>query len=684
MRNLQPVPRRVSVQAKLLAAFGLVVALMLGVGSFALVRLNSDNEHLTRLASTVVPSTRAVGDINALMNKYRKDQLHYVVARPEDRPLSAPGSIAGDLKEDRSLMAASLASYRSHGLIQGPVDRRLYETFSADFARYLTLTSSFARLADRGQVLRAGEVVGNGAGDHEWDRLKTVIAAWGDFEIFTADSARAASESSFQLSVALILVLLLIAVAIAGTVAITLARRTTRTVRQIGTAAKAIATGDIAQHVVVESRDEFGEMAADFDSMIDYLRSMVSHAEAIAAGKLDRLVHPRSERDALGNALVTMTESLRRLVGENERLLLATREEADTDALTGLRNRRALIRDLDAAVASANASRPLVLYLFDLDGFKHYNDTFGHPAGDALLARLGERLHEAVDGDAAAYRIGGDEFCVLATGDANVAAATARRAANALSETGEAFTIGCSYGSAEVPREALNSSEALGLADQRMYGAKVGRVSAGRQSTDVLLKVLSERHPELGEHIGEVAQLASATARILDLPENEVTRIELAAQLHDIGKIAIPEAILNKPGKLTAEEWAFMRRHTEIGERIIAAAPALAFTAELIRSHHERFDGSGYPDHLAGDDIPLGACVIAVCDAFDAMTSQRAYSDAMSVESALAELKKHSGTQFHPRVVDAFLELIAEPALAARVVRADWQQSLGTDARAKL
>src|SRR5579859_6900751 len=155
---MRPFPRRsrwVSVQAKLLTAFGLVVALMLGVGLFALARLSSDNHHLTRLASTVVPSTRAVGDINALMNKYRKDQLHYVVARPQDRPLSAPGSIAGDISEDLTLMSANLANYRSRGLIQGPVDRHLFETFSADFARYLKLTAAFANLADRGQILRA-------------------------------------------------------------------------------------------------------------------------------------------------------------------------------------------------------------------------------------------------------------------------------------------------------------------------------------------------------------------------------------------------------------------------------------------------------------------------------------------------------------------------------------------------
>jgi two-component system cell cycle response regulator len=148
-----------------------------------------------------------------------------------------------------------------------------------------------------------------------------------------------------------------------------------------------------------------------------------------------------------------------------------------------------------------------------------------------------------------------------------------------------------------------------------------------------------------------------------------VARIQLAAQLHEIGRVAIPDAILEKAGSLNAEEREIVQCHTAIGERIIAAAPSLADVAALVRSHHERFDGSGYPDGLAGERIPIGACVIAVCDAFGAMMHQRPYSDAITVAEALAEARRCSGTQFHPRVVEVFCELIERHESAATPTR---------------
>jgi diguanylate cyclase (GGDEF)-like protein len=345
-----------------------------------------------------------------------------------------------------------------------------------------------------------------------------------------------------------------------------------------------------------------------------------------------------------------------RLVVENSQLLALSREEALHDSLTGLPNRRALIADLSTALPQASDARPLVLALFDLDGFKQYNDTFGHLAGDALLTRLAERLARSVDGVATAYRMGGDEFCVVAPG-AEAADEIPRLAGDALTESGDAWSIGCSYGVARVPSEADTVEAALRLSDQRMYEHKAGGSSASRQSTDVLLQVLSERSVELHEHLGDVADLARLTAQQLDLPEHEVARIGLAAELHDVGKTAIPDTLLNKPGKLDSEEWEFMRGHTLTGERIVRAAPSLAHTADLIRSSHERFDGAGYPDGLSGDAIPLGASVIAVCDAYDAMVTDRPYRRALPVADALAELRRCAGTQFHPAVTAAFCAL---------------------------
>jgi len=179
----------------------------------------------------------------------------------------------------------------------------------------------------------------------------------------------------------------------------------------------------------------------------------------------------------------------------------------------------------------------------------------------------------------------------------------------------------------------------------------------GRESLGLLLKVLSEREPGVLEDLNRVGHLASDTARLLHLPAEEVERIEVAARLHDVGKLAIPEAILHKPGPLDAAEWRTIATHTLIGERIAASAPSLAHTAELIRSSHERYDGDGYPDGLAGEQVPLGAYIVSVCAAFVAMMKHRPYSDAITVEEALAELRRCAGSQFHPGVVAAFTRL---------------------------
>jgi two-component system cell cycle response regulator len=347
---------------------------------------------------------------------------------------------------------------------------------------------------------------------------------------------------------------------------------------------------------------------------------------------------------------------------ENAGMLVASRREALTDGLTGLGNRRALGRELKRIAAGQR--EPAVLALFDLDGFKHYNDSFGHPAGDALLARLGAKLAAHVVGAGSAYRMGGDEFCVLlgldADRDERVAAAAAT-----LTDHGDGFTITCSFGSIAMPAEAGDAEEALRIADQRMYAHKhSSRTSARNQSRDVLLRALAERNPELGQHISGVAELAEAVARRLELDSEQIDHVRHAAALHDVGKMAIPDAILDKPAALDDHEWQFIRRHTIIGERIVAAAPALRAVAALVRSSHERWDGGGYPDGLAGEAIPLGARIVSVCDAFDAMVADRPYRAGMDATAALDELLRCAGSQFDPAVVDAFAAVWGErPAL---------------------
>ena len=332
-----------------------------------------------------------------------------------------------------------------------------------------------------------------------------------------------------------------------------------------------------------------------------------------------------------------------------------TAQEARTDELTGLPNRRALLEELEHRSTS---NESFTLALADLNGFKRYNDTYGHPAGDALLRRLGRKLATACDGRGLAARLGGDEFCVLFDGELPASEVQALMG-EALCDRGEGFHITSESGTVVVPQEAASPSAALRLADARMYAAKVGgRSSAEEAMAGALTRMLDERHPGLGSHLEEVASLSVACAKALDLGSDDIRLIEQAAELHDIGKVGIPSEILTKQGPLSDEEAEFMRRHSVIGERVLAGIPSLDHVAALVRSSHERWDGSGYPDSLAGEAIPLGARIILVADAFCAMTQDRPYAAARSVESARHELHACAGTQFDPTVVTAFLTVL--------------------------
>jgi diguanylate cyclase (GGDEF)-like protein len=340
-------------------------------------------------------------------------------------------------------------------------------------------------------------------------------------------------------------------------------------------------------------------------------------------------------------------------------------EAAHTDALTGLRNRRQLVLDLENASARSRQGDRFALVLYDLDGFKSYNDSFGHLPGDALLRRLGQKLSTAITGWGHAYRLGGDEFCVLAAlRRGERADGVAAIGAEALRDEGEGFAIGASYGAVVAPDEGDSPTELLSIADLRMYAFKhKGRPSTAKQTTDALLRVQHERSPLLGPHASDVAELAEVMGVRLGLPEQQLNRLRQTAELHDIGKMAIPDELLAKPEPLSDDEWELIREHTIVGERIVSAAPALAEVAKLVRWTHERFDGRGYPDGLAGEDIPLEARIVFAADAFSAMTQARPYRQAKSVESALDEVRRCAGSQFDPTVADVLIAVVRERTL---------------------
>ena len=328
---------------------------------------------------------------------------------------------------------------------------------------------------------------------------------------------------------------------------------------------------------------------------------------------------------------------------------------AQADPVTGLPGRPRFRADLDAHLAG---SGPATLLLARLDGFAAYDAAFGHRAGDALLVRLADELRRAVRDEAVAYRPSGTTFCALAGDDVLSIDALERRVSAALREQGNGFAVAASVGRVSLPREAASAGEALRIADARADLA--ARVADPKPRNASTTSALADALALTGDHALGAAELAEAVATRMGVSALERAHVRLASQLSGLGKLALPDSLLGKAGELTTEERAYVRDHPVIAERILLRARGLEAVAALVRSSREHFDGSGHPDGLAGEAIPLGARIVAVCDAFDAMLSHRPWRPAMGTDAAVAELRAGAGSQFDAAVVDAFAAVIDE------------------------
>ncbi|HXK14377.1 MAG TPA: diguanylate cyclase [Gaiellaceae bacterium] len=353
-----------------------------------------------------------------------------------------------------------------------------------------------------------------------------------------------------------------------------------------------------------------------------------------------------------------------------------------TDPLTGLGNHRHFHERLQRELAQADEHGGMVSLCFlDIDDFKRINDQFGHPAGDRVLSQVASRLRQGGE----SFRLGGDEFAVLLVGmDEQLALATTQSIVLRIAETelGKAGQITVSAGVATFPQHGRERDSLIRLADGALYWAKehgknqvrlaradvaelseFRRVASGAdriarfRAAASLARAVDSRDAYTGSHSERVANLAAEIATRLGLPAEEVELTRLAGSLHDLGKLAIPEEILRKPAALSDAERLVLERHPQIGYRMLESL-GVDPIAYWVLHHHERWDGSGYPDGLAGDRIPLGARIIFVSDAFDAMTSDRIYRESLSFEDAVAEVERCAGSQFDPEVVHAFLACV--------------------------
>ncbi len=392
------------------------------------------------------------------------------------------------------------------------------------------------------------------------------------------------------------------------------------------------------------------------------------------------------------------------LLAEVDQLYRERAQAAITDAITGLPNHRAIMSRLEEEIARCNRSNGTCAVLFiDLDHFKRINDTWGHRAGDAILHEVGTRLRSILRLEDFVGRYGGEEFAIVLTDvDLGAAILTAERLCNTVSnqpcmwsakdtQTVTDITVTCSIGVAVYQLHGLSREALVEQADRAMYEAKHAGRNCVRvagididpekaklamvdtsardkpaqvipaQTVEAFIAVATAHDQSTGAHAHRLVSLVEATASKLNLPEEEIHLAQLAALLHDIGKIGIPDAILHKPAPLTSDEWSVMRRHPEIGNQIlIQVGGVFQQLAPIVVAHHERWDGNGYPNKLAGENIPLVARIITVVDSYDAMTSNRPYRQPLSTTEASAELLRCTGSQFDPQIVTVFLQVLDE------------------------
>ena len=371
---------------------------------------------------------------------------------------------------------------------------------------------------------------------------------------------------------------------------------------------------------------------------------------------------------------------------ENATLLERTRELSLTDELTGLHNRRHFYQVLESEqYRTKRYGRSFSLAMLDLDGFKEYNDRFGHTSGDGVLQSFAQTLKAALRKSDISFRYGGDEFTViLPATDTNRAKQIIDRTRAKWLQTAEAQypavepPLGFSAGIAQFPKDAETGDGLVFLADSALYFAKreggyravlVSDLSAippdvlSAATLDqiyALAATVDARDPFTYGHSGRVADIAQTIGKATGLVEKELADLYAASLLHDVGKVGVPDAVLTKPDVLTEEEWEIIKKHSAEGARIAGYIKGLGAVVPVIKHHHEWYDGTGYPDGLKGEEIPLGARIISVADAYDTMTTARPYREVVSQQEALEELRRFSGTQFDPELVEAFCRAMNE------------------------
>ena len=629
-----------SVKGRIVVGFSLVTILLVAVVASAVWQARTHQSDLSSLENhSRIASLLQTAEANASVTGLLLQR--YVVSGDE--------SLISEIQENGDAATASMNAALTEGDVSG-----LEEVYAAGTLLIQNVART-TQLRLTGNIAEAEVLIEEIAPVFRDFRLKLAVLA--DEELAQVATLREQANSTARLTVVLLIVSGVIGVGLVVVGGLLLARSIIKPLDALEDTARRASAGDLSARAPTTGPDEFAHLGSVLNDMMDAVEQ-----------KTEKLRHANEE------------------LQNRHRQLTDARSQAATDPLTGLGNHRSFHKRLQEHVAAAGQSgSSLGMILLDLDNFKDVNDSRGHQAGDQVLRDVAKVL-EGVAEKKNCYRYGGDELAILLPGaDRSTAAEFGTRVRAAVEDMPVDGGLGvtASVGVAVFPESGATAKEIVYRADMAMYNAKAtgkNRVNVwgssldehlggiaprrddnGRRHADIvasLTSALRAKDPQTKDHAERCSWYTGELAAELGLSDVEVSVLRVASLLHDIGKIVVPDDILLKPGPLTTAEMERMRRHPSDGANTLSNVPTAADAVPVIRHHHERFDGTGYPQGLSGEDIPIGARILLVADAFDAMTEDRPYRKAMPVAAAIEELKRFRGTQFDPTVVDAFLAVL--------------------------
>ncbi|MCH8051228.1 MAG: diguanylate cyclase [Chloroflexi bacterium] len=629
-----------SVKGRIVVGFSLVTILLVAVVASAAWQARTHQSELSALENhSRIASLLQTAEANASVTGLLLQR--YVVSGEE--------SLIEEIQENGDAATASMNEALTEGDVSG-----LEEVYAAGTLLIQNVART-TQLRLTGNIAEAEVLIEEIAPVFRDFRLKLAVLA--DEELAQVATLREQAISTARLTVLLLIASGVIGVGLVVVGGLLLARSIIKPLDALEDTARRASAGDLSARAPTSGPDEFAHLGGVLNDMMDAVEQ-----------KTEKLRHANEE------------------LQNRHRQLTDARSQAATDPLTGLGNHRSFHKRLQEHVAAAGQSgSSLGMILLDLDNFKDVNDSRGHQAGDQVLRDVAKVL-EGVAEKKNCYRYGGDELAILLPGaDRSTAAEFGTRVRAAVEDMPVDGGLGvtASVGVAVFPESGTTAKEIVYRADMAMYNAKAtgkNRVNVwgssldehlggiaprrddnGRRHADIvasLTSALRAKDPQTKDHAERCSWYTGELAAELGLSDVEVSVLRVASLLHDIGKIVVPDDILLKPGPLSAAEMKRMRRHPADGANTLSNVPTAADAVPVIRHHHERFDGTGYPQGLSGEDIPIGARILLVADAFDAMTEDRPYRKAMPVAAAIEELKRFRGTQFDPTVVDAFFAVL--------------------------